>query len=163
MSELPTLATARNYDDLQSAMRARADDLNINRETIDELAYLPRGYAGKVLCKNPCRRIGANLIGDFLRTLGLKLLVVEDAEGLARTISNSVQRDESVVKWTVHIRSQKGKFTSRRARRIRKKTLAAMSPSKLRRMMVRVRRGRWKNRKAARAALLPRLDTQAEG
>ena len=158
-----TLATVRDYDQLQQAMRARADNLNINRETIDELAYLPRGYAGKVLATKPSRRIGANLIGDFLRTLGLKLLVVEDVEGLARTISNSVQRDESVVKWTVHIRSQKGKFTSRRARRIRKKTLAAMSPSKLRRMMVRVRRGRWKKRKAARAALPPRLDTQAEG
>ena len=158
-----TLATVRDYDQLQQAMRARADNLNINRDTIDELAYLPRGYAGKVLCKNPCRRIGANLIGDFLRTLGLKLLVVEDVEGLARTISNSTQRDESVNKWTVHIRSQKGKFSSRRARRIRKKTLAAMSPSKLRRMMVKVRRGRWKKRKAARAKLPPRLDTQAEG
>jgi hypothetical protein len=157
-----TLATVRDYDQLQQAMRARADNLNINRETIDELAYLPRGYAGKVLATKPSRRIGANLIGDFLRTLGLKLLVVEDADGLARTISNSVQRDSSVVKWTVHIRSQKGKFTSRRARRIRKKTLAAMSPSKLRRMMVKVRRGRWKNRKAARA-MQPRLDTQAEG
>ena len=158
-----TLATVRDYDQLQQAMRARADDLNINRETIDELAYLPRGYAGKVLCKNPCRRIGANLIGDFLRTLGLKLLVVEDAEGLARTMSNSVQRDVSVAKWTVCIRSQKGKFTSRRASRIRKKTLAAMSPKERQRMMLRATRGRWKNRKAARAALPPRLDTQAEG
>jgi hypothetical protein len=157
-----TLATVRDYDQLQQAMRNRADVLNISRETIDDLAYLPRGYAGKTLAINPSRRIGANLIGDFLRTLGLKLLIVEDVEGLARTISNSVQRDESVVKWTVHIRSQKGKFTSRRARRIREKTLAAMSPSKLRRMMVRVRRGRW-GKKAARAVLPPRLDIQAEG
>jgi len=157
-----TLATVRDYDQLQQAMRARADDLNINRETIDELAYLPRGYAGKVLCKNPSRRIGPNLIGDFLRTLGLKLLVVEDADGLARTMSNSVQRDGSVAKWTVCIRSQKGKFTSRRARRIRKKTLAAMSPKERQRMMLRATRGRWEKRKTLSLPITHTKSTQDE-
>jgi hypothetical protein len=152
MSELPTLAIARNYDDLQSAMRARADALNISRQTIDDLAFLPAGYASKALATNPSRRIGPNLIGDMLRALGLKLLIVEDAEALVRTIAKGSKRSNASEKWAASIRQNKGQITSRRGKKLRAAQLKTQSPAERRRIATTAIRARWAKRRIKRKA-----------
>lgn len=144
------LATARDYVGIQTYMRIRADLLNISRETIDELAYLPAGYAAKVLATKPSRRIGPNLIGDMLRALGLKLLIVEDAEALVRTISKGSKRSNASEKWAASIRSHHGQITSRRGKKLRAAQLAGMSPEERSRIASIAAKARWKKRKAAR-------------
>lgn len=77
------LATVREYSDLQAAMRARADEINISRMAIDEALGLTRGHAGKILASYPMRALGRTTMGPMLWALGLKLLVVVDEEAMA--------------------------------------------------------------------------------
>ena len=48
------------------------------------MAGLTSGYVGKVIGINGKRSLGRVSLGVLLSALGLKLLVVEDPEGLAR-------------------------------------------------------------------------------
>jgi hypothetical protein len=43
------LAEASDYDGLVAAIRMRVEELQISRETINEVAGLPAGYSGKIL------------------------------------------------------------------------------------------------------------------
>jgi hypothetical protein len=147
LTSVDLLATVRDYAGIQAYMRARADALNISREMIDELAYLPAGYASKVLATNPSRRIGPNLIGDMLRALGLKLLIVEDAEALVRTISKGSKRSDASEKWAASIRLNKGRITSRRGKKLRAKQLKTQSPADRRRIATTAIRARWAKRR----------------
>jgi hypothetical protein len=87
-------AEIRSYDDLISALRARADQLLISREVLSELAALPDRYANKVLSLNSVRRIGMTSLGPLLRALSLKLVAVSDDEALARNRAHYVKRDQ---------------------------------------------------------------------
>lgn len=78
------LAEVRDYDGLHRALRQRADELRVSRQDLDEVAGLQSGYAGKLLAPVPIKAIGRATLGPMLGALGLKLLLVEDAEALAR-------------------------------------------------------------------------------
>ena len=79
------LAEARDVAELQQALRQRADQLNISRETIDSTAGFSSGYSGKVLSQSPMKScIGQNTLGPLLGALAVKLLVVEDREQFER-------------------------------------------------------------------------------
>jgi hypothetical protein len=78
------LATVRTYDELNAALRARADALDISRETIDAISGLQNGYAGKLLAPIPIRTLSRVSLGAMLGALGLKLIVVEDVETLQK-------------------------------------------------------------------------------
>ena len=78
------LAEIRNYDDLHKALRRRADDVNISRLTLDHLAGLSDGHSGKILGAAKVKRLGPISFGSVLEALGLKLLLVEDAEQASR-------------------------------------------------------------------------------
>jgi hypothetical protein len=52
------LATVRTYDELLAALRARTDELQITRDTIDAVGGLPDRYAVKLLCPHPIKIMG---------------------------------------------------------------------------------------------------------
>ena len=82
----------RDYDDLRAALRQRAEELNISRMGIDRVSGLPNGYSAAVLSETANKRLGAKTIGPLLAALGLKLVVVEDAEAMARYTARAEQR-----------------------------------------------------------------------
>jgi hypothetical protein len=84
----------RDYKELVAALRARADELQITRETLDHVAGLQSGYAAKLLAPVPIRRIGRAL-GPILSAMGLALVVVEDVEVLKRIDSQLTKRNRS--------------------------------------------------------------------
>ena len=86
------LAEVRSYADLQKALRARAEELDISRATLDQLSGLDAGYCGKLLAPNPKRNIGFVSIGLLLGALGLKLLEVEDRKMMDLTRHRLVRR-----------------------------------------------------------------------
>ena len=82
----------RDYDDLRAALRQRAEELNISRMEINRVSGLPNGYSAAVLSETANKRLGAKTIGPLLAALGLKLVVVEDAEAMARYTARAEQR-----------------------------------------------------------------------
>ena len=93
------LAEITDYDTLVVALRARADQLEVSRETISDLAGLPDRYASKLLSLRHVRRIGLESLGPMLSALGLKLIVVEDQAALKRCGSRLVKRNKSQVRY----------------------------------------------------------------
>lgn len=94
MTAAPTiLGTVSSYSDLHDIMRARADQLEVTRETIDAVAGLQPGYAAKLLAPKPIKKMGDLTLGLMLPALGIKLIVVEDSEALEKVRSRLVKRE----------------------------------------------------------------------
>jgi hypothetical protein len=87
------LAIARDYEDVHAAFRARAEELNISRETLDAVSGLQPGYSGKMLAPTPMKRAGPITLPLLLVGLGLALAVVEDTEAFERVESRLIQRN----------------------------------------------------------------------
>ncbi|MEK9281184.1 hypothetical protein MTR72_16440 [Bradyrhizobium sp. ISRA442] len=81
-----------------SALRDRADQLQISREEIDILAGFSDRYSGKLLGTNPCRTLGRMSMGPALEVLGVKLLLIEDSGLTARTVARRKPRQEHQVR-----------------------------------------------------------------
>jgi hypothetical protein len=73
----------RGLEDVHHAARARAEQLNVSREDIDELAGLTGGLSSKLLCDPPLSRMGWQSAPKLLAALGLKLIIAEDHEQCA--------------------------------------------------------------------------------
>jgi hypothetical protein len=73
-----------NYDQMITALRTRAAELNLSGETIDEISGLPSRYAAKLLGPHQIRRLGATSLGPFLGALAVRCLIVEDKAALER-------------------------------------------------------------------------------
>jgi hypothetical protein len=101
------LGTVRTYEDFHRIIRARVESLDISRETVGEIGGLTPRYANKLLSPQPTKGIGRMAFGVLLGSLGLKLLVVEDAEALARVRSRLVKRGPMPAPGTVHWRQRK--------------------------------------------------------
>ena len=86
------IAVVHDYAGLVSALRERAEALNISNMTIDLTSGLQSGYTGKVLSLRPKRQLGRLSLGLMLSTLGLRLIVVEDKEQLRRVQSRLAPR-----------------------------------------------------------------------
>lgn len=78
------LATIRTYSELHAALRARAEQLQGTRLSMDEIAGLPPGYCGKLLAPSQVRMISRHSLGALLGVLGVMLVMVEDPEAMAR-------------------------------------------------------------------------------
>jgi hypothetical protein len=63
-------------EDLRLALRARAEALNISRETLDAAAGLAAGHASKILAPRPIKRIGGRTLPLLLGALGLRLVLI---------------------------------------------------------------------------------------
>jgi hypothetical protein len=92
MAEARELGVVTSYSDLHAIMRARANELAISRECLDELAGLHHGYSGKLLAPRPIRSLGDMSIRALLPALGIKLVAVADPEALERISSRLVKR-----------------------------------------------------------------------
>jgi hypothetical protein len=86
------LAVVHDYDGLRIALRARAEQLDISRLEIDRISGVANGYSSAVLSNTPRKRIGPANLGPILAALGLKLVVVEDAELMARYTARAEKR-----------------------------------------------------------------------
>lgn len=79
-----------DYAGLLEAFRERANELQISREGIDDIAGWADGYASKILAGAGAKRrkvIGPLSLEPMLVTLGLKLILIEDPEATARTLA----------------------------------------------------------------------------
>lgn len=72
------MTAIRSMAELVGALRKRKDELNLSNETIDAIAGMQSGYAGKLLAPKPTRNIGYMSLGDLMGALGVCLRVVED-------------------------------------------------------------------------------------
>lgn len=87
------IADVLDYDGLVSAIRARAEELNISRNTIDDVAGLTPGYASKLLAAVPLKKIGAVSLGPLLGALGMRIVLVEDLEQMRRVAERMTKRN----------------------------------------------------------------------
>ena len=83
MTEQP-LGVCRTADELRAILRARFDALGVSLETVDHIAGLPTRYTAKVLGLQPTRNFGQFSLDGLIGAAGIKLIVVEDADALAR-------------------------------------------------------------------------------
>lgn len=95
MTEPRRIAVVRNYQEFMDALRARADELGMTRLDIDDRAGLQDGYASKLLAPVPIKSVGPVSLGPVLGAMGLMIVVVEDAEALARIRVNSKKRRDA--------------------------------------------------------------------
>lgn len=148
----------RSYDDLQLALRRRADELGISRLEIDRIAGLPTGYAAKVLCDPPVRRMSVAQIAAFLGALGLKLEAVSDEDALAKYTARADKREEFRAKnATMHAKSVHIKIPGRKIQKARRKggenSRKYLSIRQKKRLAKIAAKARWKRRKYTRKSL----------
>jgi hypothetical protein len=89
-----TPAEVTDYDSLLKLLRARADELQISRSTLDHISGLPDGFSAKLLSLNKLRRIGMQSLGPMLDALCLRLVAVPDVAAFERNRSRMVKRDD---------------------------------------------------------------------
>ena len=87
------LADFDSYDGLRRALNAVRAQRNISFETLNALSGAPAGYFQKLLGPRPARRIGPQSLGWALGGLGIKAVLVDDPEALARVEGRFVPRD----------------------------------------------------------------------
>lgn len=73
-------AVATNFDELHAAFRARAEELGATRLELDALCATSDGYMDKFLGLRQVRKAHLGTLGNVLRGLGLRLIVVEDKQ-----------------------------------------------------------------------------------
>lgn len=92
----PFFIEVNSYVGLRDAIRRRVSALDISRATLDEITGLPLGYSGKLLAsgeaKDP-KRFGPLSLDLILQATGLKLLVVDDHQTLAKFAPMYIKRD----------------------------------------------------------------------
>lgn len=92
MTEPRQLAVVREYGELIDALRARAEELNISRETLDAITGLQAGYCSKLLAPVPIRNLGPVSLGPVIQALGLAIRIIEDPEAEARFSAQRAER-----------------------------------------------------------------------
>jgi hypothetical protein len=59
------IAEFSDYDQMITALRLRAAELNLSGETLDIVSGLPSRYSAKLLGPHQIRRLGATSLGPF--------------------------------------------------------------------------------------------------
>lgn len=86
------IATPRDYNELIQVARDRMRELDITLETLDHISGLAPHYSQRLIGLNPEKRFGAVSLTAIMGALGLRLVVEEDQEALARVRSRLVKR-----------------------------------------------------------------------
>jgi len=73
---MEVLAHISCYNELVAAIRARKDQLGLSNDALDDLASMPRGWAGKVLGPSHSKGIGAVTLEAYLMVLAFDLVMV---------------------------------------------------------------------------------------
>src|ERR1017187_8415081 len=100
MTDAAPIGQCNDFIGLQRIVRLRKDQLQISNITLSELTGLPDGLTNKLLTDPPYAKMGVMSFGLLLQALGLKLIVVEDVETMARFASQLVKRQEKQVRKT---------------------------------------------------------------
>ena len=121
LQPLAEVTFENGYAGLIAAFRARSEQrrIAITGEEVAQVAGLANFYLAKILSPSskPAKRFGATSLGPILAVLGLKLLVVEDAEAVKTYGARIPPRHESFV----HAATMEIKFTRRKFRQIQAK------------------------------------------
>jgi hypothetical protein len=88
----------RDYGEIVELCRAQAEKLQISRHETDRLAGLPEGHSGHVLSTRYSKLIGPTYLVPLLEHFGLRLIVIEDPELIARTLARRTPRHEEHVR-----------------------------------------------------------------
>jgi hypothetical protein len=83
------------YAEVISALRDRTAEMQISREAIDAITGLADGYSAKLLSLQPSKILGPLSWGPMLKTLGLRLMLIEDTAATTRTIKLREPVDQS--------------------------------------------------------------------
>jgi hypothetical protein len=134
------IAVARDYDQLITAIRARRDELQVTHITIDEVAGLQGGYAGKLLCDPPIKLLGKVSFGCVLGALGLAVVLVQDNDALKKVQDRLVTRKHRKMRPD---RSHTW-FTAENAREMAKRRAAKMSAKERSASASKAARARWR-------------------
>ena len=113
MSQSRIVGIAREPAELRRLLRDRAEQLNISRETIDDLACLPDGYSAKLLCEPPVKEIGPKSLWPMLDALGLAFIAVVDERRMIRVTKRPKRKFR--YDWNRHSRNAKALSMMRRA------------------------------------------------
>lgn len=101
------IAEIVDYNEWIAALKKRADELEISRETIDDLCGFPDRLSNKLLCfskpgvngrRPTARAFGPKSLGPILQALGLKIVLVEDEKTLELYRERRVKRNNSQVR-----------------------------------------------------------------
>jgi hypothetical protein len=162
MIEPRQIATVRTMDELHEVLRRRADELKMSRATIDAISGLQSGYAAKLLAPVPIKMVGKVSLGPMLETLGLVIIVAEDAGALERIQrrSDAAARNESQVRLLTAGEHQLVVFKLSRRHmkklaRLATKGRKQIPPSKRRRIARRAALVRWRRKATAAPAASP--------
>jgi hypothetical protein len=88
------IASFNTYSGMVEAMRARAQErrIAITSSEVAALANLPEYYLAKLLSVHPVRRVGMISFAPLCSVLGIKMLMVEDKEMIARMERLAIQK-----------------------------------------------------------------------
>jgi hypothetical protein len=143
------LAECGDYKSLVDALRARAAErrIAISSPSVHEVAGLPDRYLTKLLGPARSRSLGQISLGPVLAVLGIKLMIVEDPEQVARlegrltyvTVSTARRRAFGI-KRTIsfaHMRKiakigAKASHAARKARKLRSEKMRALAQKRWR-------------------------------
>ena len=164
MTEAPRrLATVRDYAGLIQALRQRSDELKVSRGTLDEIAGLQSGYAGKLLSSQPVRTLGRTSLGPMLGAMGCALWLVEDLTQFEKIRKRLVRR-----KWQPRDKNAcHTMLTTRRRRRWRfppgpefarlmsARRVLALSDEQRSAIARKAANARWRRSRSRRAAVAP--------
>lgn len=90
------IAEFSDYEGLRKALNVvRESKRDMSFELLDEITGAPKGYFSKVLGPRPVKRIGLHSLAWALGGLGVKCIMVEDPEALARVQSRFRNRDRA--------------------------------------------------------------------
>jgi hypothetical protein len=87
-----------NYDELITALRIRAAELNLSGQECDRVSGLPDRYSQKLLGPHQIRRLGAVSLGPFLGALGVRGRLVEDKAAVEKLRRQTTPRKAQFVR-----------------------------------------------------------------
>lgn len=173
MTEPRRIALVTSYDELIAALRARADELKITRETLDAVSGLQSGYSGKLLAPVPIRQFGRTSLGPMLQAMGLAIVLIEDVESLRRFSGQHALRKKPALLAdgkneivTIQVSRRKLRRLAAKGGRNRASKLTARQRHRIAKKAIKTR---WLRKRARRSAvpkkpvLIPIADTQASG
>lgn len=91
------LAIVRDWHQFRKACRDRCAELAVSRITVDTVGGLPAGQTGKLIAPVPPQGFGPLSFASILGALGLAVVLVEDAEAIARIRHRLVPRNPAQV------------------------------------------------------------------
>jgi hypothetical protein len=136
------IGEARDYAELLDALRKRLRQLGTSMERIDDLAGLPSRYVSKLFAPMELKSLSKVSMGPVLGALGLKLLVIEDAEAFAR-VKHRLVRKKYAGGGMLAAEKNIWRRTPALARKIRHLQILKQSPRRRREIALNAAKVRW--------------------